>query len=176
MLLCYSVLLSGFFLYSSIPRTSMSSQSQSLVRIKQELKAISKGDALPEGMSAQPVADDYYEWQATITGPDDTPYADGCFFLSITFPPDYPFKPPKVKFQTKIYHCNINDKGELCLDILKDKWSLNLSISKVLIAILTLLEAPNPDSPLMTEIARQYKEDRALHDATAEEWTEKYAQ
>jgi ubiquitin-protein ligase len=69
--------------------------------------------------------------QATIMGPDDSPYAGGVFFLDIHFPADYPFKPPKVSFTTRIYHCNINANGGICLDILKDQWSPALTISKV---------------------------------------------
>lgn len=60
----------------------------------------------------------------------DSPYAGGVFFLSITFPTDYPFKPPKVSFTTKIYHPNINANGSICLDILRDQWSPALTISK----------------------------------------------
>lgn len=64
-------------------------------------------------------------------GPADSPYAGGVFFVSITFPPDYPFKPPKVMFKTRVYHPNVNSQGSICLDILKEQWSPALTISKV---------------------------------------------
>ena len=57
--------------------------------------------------------------QATILGPSESPYEGGVFFLNIHFPTDYPFKPPKVAFTTKIYHPNINSNGSICLDILR---------------------------------------------------------
>jgi ubiquitin-protein ligase len=63
-------------------------------------------------------------------GPGDSPYSGGVFFVLIHFPPDYPFKPPKVQFQTKVYHPNVNSQGSICLDILKEQWSPALTISK----------------------------------------------
>merc|ERR1712159_633154 len=120
-------------------------------------------------------SDKMFEWQATIMGPADSPYAGGVFFLQINFPPDYPFKPPKVKFLTKIYHPNINSQGGICLDILKDQWSPALTISKVLLSICSLLNDPNPDDPLVPEIAHIFKTNRPLYEKTSREWTGKYA-
>jgi len=105
----------------------------------------------------------------------DSPYEGGIFFLNIHFPTDYPFKPPKVQFTTKIYHCNVNNNGSICLDILQSQWSPALTISKVLLSVCSLLTDPNPDDPLMPDIARLYKNDRQKHDAVAKEWTQKYA-
>ena len=108
-------------------------------------------------------------------GPDESPYAGGVFFLNIHFPTDYPFKPPKVTFTTRIYHCNINSNGSICLDILKDQWSPALTISKVLLSISSMLTDANPDDPLVPEIAHLYKTNREKHDSHAKEWTKKYA-
>jgi len=114
-------------------------------------------------------------WIAFLKGPPDTPYEGGTFEISIKFPLQYPFKPPILTFMTKIYHCNINASGDICLDILKDQWSPVLTISKLLLSILSLLSECNPDDPLTPEIARVYIDDRKRHDATAKEWTVKYA-
>lgn len=145
-----------------------------LKRIQKEL--IDLGKDPPTNCSAGPLDEkDQFHWQATIMGPDDSPYAGGVYFLNVHFPTDYPFKPPKVTFTTRIYHPNINSNGSICLDILKDQWSPALTISKVLLSISSLLTDPNPDDPLVPEIAHIYKQDKAKYEATAREWTRKYA-
>ena len=114
-------------------------------------------------------------------GPSGTPYQGGVFFLGIRFPNDYPYKPPKCRFTTRIYHPNIGLEGQICccvLDILGDMWSPVLTISKVLLSISSLFTDPNPDSVCGNgnyEAAWEYKHDRAKFEATAKEWTKKYA-
>ncbi len=149
--------------------------SQALKRIQKELTEFNKEE--PEGFTAGPEDDsDMFKWVASLTGPEESPYEGGTFNLTMEFPKDYPFKPPKVEFTTKVYHPNVKSTGTICLDILKDAWSPDISVSKILMAIQNLLINPNIDHPLEPEIAKQYTEDRAKYDATAKEWTEKYAQ
>ncbi len=163
-------------------------------RIQKELAEISLDP--PPNCSAGPKGDNIYEWVSTILGPANSPYQGGVFYLDIHFSPDYPFKPPKVTFKTRIYHCNINSNVQICLDILKDNWSPALTISKVLLSICSLLTDCNPKdtlvapiaqqarpvsgclrrAPSLTEPAAQYLTDRETHDRTAAEWTRKYAQ
>lgn len=130
----------------------------------------------PPNCSANPVdPNNLYVWNATIIGPIDSPYSGGIFNLKIDFPKKYPFCPPKVKFITKIYHPNIDNYGSICLDILKDQWSPALTTSKILLSICSLLTDPNPDDPLMVEIANQYKKNKKLYEDTAKEWTQSFA-
>ena len=145
----------------------------SLKRIQKELTEMKRDP--PAGCSCGPDVDDLYNWSGAIMGPDESPFAGGVFQLIIHFPTDYPFKPPKIAFTTKMYHPNINVAGAICLDILKDQWSPALTISKVLLSILSLLTDPNPNDPLDPDIAHVYTNNRALYDYTAREWMERYA-
>jgi len=146
-----------------------------LRRLQKELIDINNDP--PANCTAGPVSDtDMFTWSAMIFGPSDSPFSGGLFNLMIHFPSDYPFKPPIITFKTKIYHPNINSAGGICLDILKKEWSPALTISKVLLSVLSLLTDANPNDPLMPEIADQYRRDRAAYDATAREWTQRYAQ
>lgn len=150
-----------------------------LKRIQKEIKEITSNNS--SNVSVGPATDDsgnivnMFKWDATIVGPSGTPYEGGLFRLNIDIGEEYPFKPPSVRFVTKIYHCNVNKKGEICLDILKDNWSPALSIDKVLQSICSLMNEPNADDPLVQDIAKIYKKNKKMHDREAQEWTRKYA-
>jgi len=83
-------------------------------------------------MTAEPYGQDLFSWSATISGPPDSASKGGNFHLKIDFPADYPFKPPKVQFMTKIYHCNVNANGSVNVDILQSQWSPAKKIANVL--------------------------------------------
>lgn len=148
--------------------------SNLLNRLKNELKEFENNP--PSNCSAGLIDDDdFFNWEATIIGPEDSPYAGGVFYLKIEFSQEYPFIPPKVTFITPIYHCNINKQGNICLDILKDNWSPALTSSMILLSISSLLCDPNPDDPLDTAIADLYVNDREQFIENARYYTIKYA-
>ncbi|EGD78793.1 ubiquitin protein ligase [Salpingoeca rosetta] len=118
---------------------------------------------------------DLSHWTALMLGPPGTPYEGGVFQLDIKLPEQYPLKPPAVRFITKIYHPNINAGGGICLDILKSEWSPALQVSRVILSICSLLCEPNPDDPLVPEIARVYIKDREAFNKTARGWTSIHA-
>ncbi|XP_060074778.1 ubiquitin-conjugating enzyme E2 E1-like [Ylistrum balloti] len=147
--------------------------SSSAKRLQKELAEITLDP--PPNCSAGPKGDNLYEWVSTILGPKSSVYEGGVFFLDLNFSQDYPFKPPKVTFRTRIYHCNINNQGHICLDILKDQWSPALTISKILLSVTSLLSDCNPHDPLVGNIAQQYLTNREEHDKIAVQWTKRFA-
>ena len=98
--------------------------------------------------------DDLFNWEASILGPDESPYEGGIFHLKMYFPTDFAFKPPKCYFTTKIYHPNISSNGSISLDVLMDQWNPALFIDKILISISSLLTDPNPDDFINSEAAK----------------------
>ena len=95
--------------------------AMALARLRKELKDLANG-ADVSGVNASPRGDDLTHLVGDLKGPEGTPYEKGVFFVDIKIPQQYPFEPPKMKFETKIWHPNISSQtGAICLDILKDK-------------------------------------------------------
>lgn len=129
----------------------------------------------PPNISAAPIGPELLLWEALIFGPQGTPYEGGVFKLELRFPREYPFKAPIVRFITRIYHCNINSEGAICLDILKDNWAPSLTVTKVLLSICSLLSDPNPNDALVPNIANLYLTNRNQHNKMAQKATQQFA-
>ncbi|OCK93689.1 ubiquitin-conjugating enzyme, partial [Cenococcum geophilum 1.58] len=141
-------------------------------RVSRDLKDFKNG---PPWIAA---AQTYYEplhLLAAIEGPPDTPYEGGVFFIDVHIPPWYPAVPPHMQFLTRIYHPNIDSRGNICLDMLQDNWSPAFSFSSVLIALCSILSDPNLEDPLVPEIAQIYCEDYGLYCRYARTSTSRYA-
>lgn len=90
------------------------------------------------GVSAFPEGDSIFTWIGTIEGGKGTMYEGLSYKLSLRFPLDYPFKPPQVKFETSCFHPNIDQYGNICLDILQVS-AITLVKKKILTFLLLLL-------------------------------------
>ncbi|RKF60319.1 Ubiquitin-conjugating enzyme E2 2 [Golovinomyces cichoracearum] len=142
----------------------------------------------PAGVSACPVADNVMTWNAVIIGPADTPFEDGTFRLVMQFEEQYPNKPPAVKFISQMFHPNVYATGELCLDILQNRWSPTYDVAAVLTSIQrhacqniysmiltqdSLLNDPNTSSPANVEASNLYKDNRREYTKRVRESVEK---
>jgi ubiquitin-conjugating enzyme E2 A len=138
---------------SSSSESSAQQVRVATLRLASDLRSI-QADA-PAGCSASPANDDnLFSWNATIVGPDESPWEGGIFTLRLQFPDQYPDKAPRVKFTTEMFHPNIFPDGTLCLDIIQDKWKPIYTVSTILASIQSLLCDPNNDSPANVDAAR----------------------
>ena len=103
------------------------------------------------------VDENMYHWKVLLNGPQDSLYEGYQFELDVKLPNDYPFSAPKVKFVTPIQHVNVNERGDICLDILKDKWAASQNIKTVMLSIILLLSDPNPTDPFNSDLAHLYR-------------------
>ena len=139
-----------------------SASSMATLRLMSDYKSITREP--PPGASARPVSEDnLFVWVATVFGPTETPWEGGIFQLKLTFPETYPDKPPRVRFTGEVFHPNVFADGNLCLDIIQDKWSPVYSVASILTSIQSLLTDPNPNSPANPEAAQLYRTDKKLY-------------
>lgn len=115
-------------------------------------------------------------WTALIV-PDAVPYNKGAFSIQLEFPAEYPFKPPRITFKTKIYHPNIDEKGQVCLPIISaENWKPATKTDQVIQALVALVNEPEPEHPLRADLAEEYTKDRKKFIKNAEDFTKKYSE
>ncbi|MEU1776969.1 ubiquitin-conjugating enzyme family protein [Streptomyces sp. NPDC012842] len=142
-------------------------------RLRKELEALAKDP--PETVGAAPYSeDDLRLWKGHVLGAEGTPHERGFFQLEMSFPADYPFVAPKVRFITHVYHPNVRANA-ISAGFLADEWSPVLTVEKVLLSVQSLLATPDLDKVVNDEAARLYKEDRTAYDEKAREVTQRYA-
>ena len=115
------------------------------------------------------------EWECEIDGPMDTIWQGGKFRLSITFPPDYPFKAPSVRFLTPMYHPNISTAGLICLDLLIDRWLPSFHVASLLVSIRSFLDDPNPEHGLNNDALEMYRTNKAGYESQVKKYIQQYA-
>ena len=124
---------------------------------KQEL--LLKNNPIP-GIIFHYNENDITDIQADIEGPEATPYEGGIFRVTIKLLPNFPIVAPKGIFLTKIFHPNISEQGEICVNTLKRDWNpKNWSLSNLFQVIKCLLIIPFPQSALNEEAGKLFMED-----------------
>ncbi|KAG5503556.1 hypothetical protein JKF63_05696 [Porcisia hertigi] len=126
--------------------------SGAAARLQKELVEVVMSDA--EGISAYPEDDNLFRWIGSVKGVANTPYEELEYTLLLVFPPNYPYEAPTVTFTTPCFHPNVDTRGSICLDILKERWSAVYSVSSILLSIQNLLNNPNNESPLNNHAAQ----------------------
>ncbi|KAF2425806.1 hypothetical protein EJ08DRAFT_651961 [Tothia fuscella] len=128
-------------------------------------------------VTVEPIKDeDLTHLRGHFEGPPDTPYEGGKYSIDIKIPGDYPFRPPIMRFETKVWHPNISSQtGAICLDTLSSAWSPVLTIKSALISLQSLLSTPEPKDPQDAMVATMLIKSPAEFQHRAREWAVKFA-
>jgi len=149
------------------------SELQASLLLKRQLAELLRNPV--EGFSAGLINDeDIFKWEVVIIGPQDTLYESGCFKAHLTFPKEYPLRPPQMKFVTEIWHPNIEKNGDVCISILHepgdDKWGYEKAeerwlpvhtVETILLSVISMLADPNDESAANVDAAKEWREDYA---------------
>lgn len=129
----------------------------------------------PQGITASPIENDLYNWNATVQGYPNTPYEGGIFKVIIRLPQEYPHKAPDVCFNPPVYHPSVDQKtGTPCLKCLHE-WAPTTKLSKVLSDLQDLLNDPSSGNPVDEAIGQEFTENKKEFERKAREWTQAYA-
>ncbi|KAF9517357.1 hypothetical protein BS47DRAFT_1371406 [Hydnum rufescens UP504] len=155
-----------------------SQSATALRRLMTEYKQLTSGGA-PDGMfTAGPITEEnFFEWEALIQGPEDTPYEGGVFTARLSFPSDYPLSPFKMRFDPPLLHPNIYPDGNVCISILhtpgddptmyelsSERWSPVQSVEKVILSVVSMLAEPNLESGANIDCCKLYRDNKAEYE------------
>ncbi|KAJ7778516.1 ubiquitin-conjugating enzyme [Mycena metata] len=154
-------------------KPSTPAPASNTILLRRQLTELTKRPV--EGFSAGLVDDnDLYEWEILVIGPPDTLYEGGFLKARLSFPPEFPLLPPKMRFLTEMWHPNIYSDGVVCVSILHapgddqygyedagERWMPVHTVESILISVISLLssDTPNTDSPANVEAAIQVRND-----------------
>ncbi|CZS93877.1 probable ubiquitin--protein ligase [Rhynchosporium agropyri] len=148
--------------------------SNRLRRVAKELADIQNDT--DSNIFCQAVDNDLSHLHASFPGPPDTPYEGGTYVVDIKIPNEYPFRPPIMKFQTRLWHPNVSSQtGAICLDTLGTAWSPVLTIKSALLSLQSLLSTPEPKDPQDAEVASMLMKNPEQFQKVAREWAVKHA-
>ena len=135
--------------------------------IKKQYKVV-KEEPMPSlGISVGLKDKNYFKWAVLIFAPDDSIYKGQIFELNIDFNENFPKFNPKVKFITKIYHCNVSDEGDINIPSLQN-WNEDISMNQVLSDIFSLFYKQNVEKAFDKTIAFEYEHNRPQFEKKAQ--------
>ena len=126
-------------------------------------------------MDVYPCEQDLGFWTVIMEGDPGTPYAGGTWRLSVEFPATYPDTPPKMRFETPVKHCNVGKHGRICHSIFDANWVRDTSMTRVLELVYGLLLNPEPDDPLDSNLALEFRNDNGVYEMSIKTHTESFA-
>eukprot|EP00127_Corallochytrium_limacisporum_P005286 Clim_evm17s202 gene=Clim_evmTU17s202 len=144
-------------------------------RLQKELGELQKGEG---GLLRDLKVDEanILHWEGLLC-PTEKPHDKVAYRIKIDFPTEYPFKPPKVVFQTPVYHPNIDASGNICLDVLKpEAWKPATKVQQVIERLNQLMCEPNFQDVLVADIGQLYQQDKAKYQKQLEESIKKHAE
>lgn len=122
----------------------------------------------PAGASASPRDMTHpFLWDATIMGPERTPWEGGLYSLEIRFSSQHPNRPPYVRFVTEMFHPNVTTDGVPALDLIQTRWNPNTRLGTILAELQKMLGSPSPLYPVHLDAAHMYRTDRRQYDRRA---------
>ena len=111
-------------------------------RLLNEFKNLQNDSDQHINFYTSPDENDIMKWNAVIFGAHGSLYENGIFKLVMIFCHEYPYKPPHIKFLSRIFHPNMSPDGTVCPEILKRNWSPATTVPLMIKSLISLLDNP----------------------------------